>query len=69
MNDILSLEGKVALVVGGGFGMGAASALGLARAGCHVDRRHQQRACDARGAQWILGVGSREEGSGKGGKG
>ena len=36
MNDILGLEGKVALVVGGGFGMGETSALGLARAGCHV---------------------------------
>lgn len=36
MSDFFDLRGKVALVVGGGFGMGEASAHHLARAGCDV---------------------------------
>lgn len=36
MSDVFGLEGKVALVVGGGLGMGEATCLTLARAGCHV---------------------------------
>jgi len=36
MNSLLELEGKAALVVGGGQGMGRAVAILLARAGCRV---------------------------------
>lgn len=36
MTDFFGIEGKVALVVGGGFGMGETTALHLAAAGCDV---------------------------------
>jgi NAD(P)-dependent dehydrogenase (short-subunit alcohol dehydrogenase family) len=36
MIDLLGLEGKVAMVVGGGLGMGHSTSLSLAKAGCDV---------------------------------
>lgn len=36
MHDFFGLQGKVALIVGGGFGMGETSALHFAKAGCNV---------------------------------
>jgi NAD(P)-dependent dehydrogenase (short-subunit alcohol dehydrogenase family) len=36
MSSMLGMDGKAALVVGGGLGMGRASTLLLSRAGCRV---------------------------------
>jgi 2-deoxy-D-gluconate 3-dehydrogenase len=49
--DLLGLEGKVALVIGGGQGLGEASALCLASAGCSVavvdlEAERAERVCD-----------------------
>ncbi|HVR70386.1 MAG TPA: 3-oxoacyl-ACP reductase FabG [Vicinamibacteria bacterium] len=60
--DLLSLEGRVALVTGAGRGIGAATALALARAGARValvdrDGEGVERTADALGAEGAEALG------------
>ena len=54
-----NLNGKVALVTGGGRGIGRAIALGLARAGCDVAISYRERRADAEIAAAEIGAAGR----------